>query len=284
MPLEGVRRSSRIPKDFAILLMGSDTDGKVFAEQTRTIVLSRHGAGVVSQHNLLPEQEMILCRLDTNEEAEVRIVGWIGSQSGNNTYGLAFLDPNINFWDVEFPPLTEAEKAARHRTLACSICTNRETVDHSDIAWDVYAINESIVRYCKRCGVSTIWRQVADDVQKSDQLVASQTSAAQPATVMSAAQPQNRRKRVRAKVTLTACVRRPGFEDEIVTCEDMSRGGILFTSRKRYHRNSFIEVAVPYAPGAPSIFVPAEIVYVHDLPAQKLFRCGAAFSRIPFRP
>jgi hypothetical protein len=293
MSPEGVRRSGRIQKDFAILLMGSDTDGKVFAEETRTVVLSRHGAGVVSQHKLIAEEEMIICRLDKNEEAEVRVLGQIGSQFGNYTYGVAFLDPNVDFWGVEFPPLTQAEKAWRHRLLECSICNNREPADHSDIVWDVYAINECIVRYCKRCQVSTIWRQAADygddksvlpESGPQPERAPSQTSAAQPAIPIPAAQAQNRRKRVRAKVNLTACIRRPGFDDDIVACEDLSRGGLRFMSNRRYYDNSIIEVAVPYAPGAPGIFVPAEIVYVHDLPKRKLFRCGAAFRRIPFRP
>ncbi|MGB6429984.1 MAG: hypothetical protein WBF06_05330, partial [Candidatus Acidiferrales bacterium] len=111
MPRESVPRSGRIPKEVGVLLTGSDADGKVFAEETRTVMLSRYGAEVVSRHTLYPEQEMILCRLDMHKEAEVRIVGKIGFQSRSYTYGVAFLDPNITFWDVEFPPLTELEKA-----------------------------------------------------------------------------------------------------------------------------------------------------------------------------
>ncbi len=75
MPPEGMRRSGRIPKEIAILLVGSDLEGKVFSEQTKTVVLSRHGAGIVSQYKLVPEQELILRRLDTNSETEIRIVG-----------------------------------------------------------------------------------------------------------------------------------------------------------------------------------------------------------------
>src|SRR5215472_5677125 len=66
MSLEGVRRSSRIPKEIAILLTGSDIEGKVFSEQTKTVLLSRHGAGIVSRYKLSAEQELILRRLDTN--------------------------------------------------------------------------------------------------------------------------------------------------------------------------------------------------------------------------
>src|SRR5260370_422519 len=90
MPPEGMRRSGRIPKEIAILLVGSDLEGKVFSEQTKTVVLSLHGAGIVSQYKLVPEQELILRRLDTNSETEIRIVGQIGSQADNYTYGANF--------------------------------------------------------------------------------------------------------------------------------------------------------------------------------------------------
>jgi len=43
------RRSGRIAKELPIVLLGTDTAGKVFAEETKTVVLSRHGAGVVSK-------------------------------------------------------------------------------------------------------------------------------------------------------------------------------------------------------------------------------------------
>jgi len=46
MSSERLRRSSRIPKEIPILLVGSDMEGKVFSEQAKTVLLSRHGAGI----------------------------------------------------------------------------------------------------------------------------------------------------------------------------------------------------------------------------------------------
>src|SRR5260370_33846388 len=37
----------------------------------------------------------------------------------------------------------------------------REMADHSDLASDVIAINKGIVRYCKKCGSSTLWKLAA---------------------------------------------------------------------------------------------------------------------------
>src|SRR5437660_12819116 len=109
MPPEGVRRSSRIAKEIAILLMGSDMEGKVFSEQTKTVLLSRHGAGIVSRYKLSAEQELILRRLDTNKQAEVRVVGRIGVEGEVDTHGVASRDSPNNVWCMAFPAPSEAE-------------------------------------------------------------------------------------------------------------------------------------------------------------------------------
>jgi PilZ domain len=92
-------------------------------------------------------------------------------------------------------------------------------------------------------------------------------------------EPENRRKHVRTRVSLKACVRRPGQTDEVVACEDMSRGGLRFKSTRKYVEKMMIEVAVPYSPGDQAIFVPAQIAYVQELPEQKKYRCGATYLR-----
>jgi len=259
-------------------------EGKVFSEETKTVVLSRHGAGLVSQYKLIPEQELIVRRLDTNKETEIRVVGQIGSQSGSFTYGVAFLDSSVNFWGVEFPSLTESDRLANRALVECSSCKQREAVDHSDLEGDVFAINEGIVRFCKSCGSSTFWKKAPGDFHdvavspeptREQQPLSSQMSAAvaQKPLIL----PENRRRHIRTKVNCKACIRQPGQILDVVVCEDMSRGGLCFKSRKRYFERSWIEVAVPYTPGGQSIFVHAQIAYVQELPEEKLFRCGVAY-------
>src|SRR6266446_2639236 len=186
MPPEGMRRSGRIPKEIAILLVGSDLEGKVFSEQTKTVVLSRHGAGIVSQHKLSAEQEMIIRRLDTDGEADVRVIGQIGAHEDSYTYGVAFLTEKLNFWGIEFPPATESEKQASHLLVECSSCKGLEAVDHNELEADVYAINEGIVRYCKRCGSSTVWKR-ASGVAEPEAVSASPASRPEPPLALSPA-------------------------------------------------------------------------------------------------
>src|SRR5580704_15394298 len=330
---EHLRRSSRIPKELAILLTGSDMDGKGFSEMTKTVLLSRHGAGIISTYKLSAEQEVIVRYLDTNKEAYVRVVGRIGSEGEIYTYGVAFVDPHMtDFWGIDFAPVSEREKDARRVLLECGNCKGRETVEHSDVESDVFLINEGIVRYCQPCGDSTLWRRplgapagpaeeqpvlVAAGPVRSVSSFAEATKAAPaqvPAVLQSpqsvpspsapstlgtlsspSAQPasayasptdrkaavplDNRRKHPRTKVTYKACIRRSGFTDELVTCEDMSKGGLCFKSRKQYFKGTDIEVAVPYSPGGNAIYVPAQIAWVVEITKDKLYKCGVSHRR-----
>jgi predicted nucleic acid-binding Zn-ribbon protein len=295
MPPEGVRRSSRIPKEIGILLVGSDMEGKMFSEQTKTVLLSRHGAGIVSQYALSAEQELILRRLDTNKEAEVRVVGNLGAHGKSYTYGVAFLNPETDLWGIQFSSMTDSEKEASRVLLQCSGCKAREMVQQSDLESDVYLVNEGIVRACRSCGSSTFWRRPIDDsgdeplpleadpavAEEKEEPVEASTSALPEADTAAkpAARFENRRKHVRTKVSFQACVRSFTFGDDIVSCEDISRGGLRFKSRKEYVANTEIEVAAPYSPGAHAIFVRAQVVYVVELKQERRFRCGVCYAK-----
>jgi PilZ domain len=100
-----------------------------------------------------------------------------------------------------------------------------------------------------------------------------------PAEPATATRRENRRKHVRTKVSFQACVRSFAHGDDIVNCEDVSRGGLCFKSRKPYVENFKIEVAAPYTPGMQNFFTPAEIVRVEELKDQKKFRCGVAYLK-----
>jgi hypothetical protein len=332
-----VRITGRIPKEIPIVLIGSDLDGKVFSEPTNTVLLSFHGAGIVSRHKLSPEQELILRCPDRSAETAIRIVGQMGASNGVYTYGLAFVDPQLNFWTAEFPPLTPAEIEQGLVSLACSSCKAVEKMDNSSIDAGLLASKKGVLRPCKHCGFSTLWKpaSIAAPAANPDILPFSENPSApsspvppqlsrsadaqnpsaysspisaplQPslqdpaasqssvyrepqATVLTLPPPARedhaprveRRKHPRAKVSYSALVRHPERGDDIVQCEDMSRGGLRFKSKQQYYERSLIEISVPYVPGQTLIFVPAQIVSAVELPAEKLFRYGVAYLQRP---
>src|SRR5260370_12022739 len=141
-----------------MLLIGSDWDGRVFSEPTKTVVLCQHGASIVSRHKLSPEQELILRLPARHKEAVICVIGQMGCQNGSYTYGVEFCDPNLNFWEIEFPPLAPEEIEAGLLSLVCSSCKTLEKINGTGIEADVCAANDGVLRFCKRCGTSTLWR------------------------------------------------------------------------------------------------------------------------------
>jgi len=135
---------------------------KAFSEHTRTVVVNRQGAGIVSRCRLAPESKINLRRLATNTQTEVPVVGLVESQSGSYTYGVAFLDPDINFWGMEFPPDTESEQKASHDVFECSRCKTNERIDLDELQSDIYAVHHALARSCKRCGSPTVRKRVGD--------------------------------------------------------------------------------------------------------------------------
>lgn len=350
------RRSGRIAKELPILLLGADASGKVVAEQTKTVVLSRHGAGVVSRYKFAPDEVLTLRLAGSSREAEVRLVGQIGGDPGCYVYGLTFVDPDINFWPMDFPPPEPFAANSRRVTLECSFCQARQTVEPDDIEEDVYSVNGNVLRYCERCGSSTPWTKARGEtispdpprppmpasprgnfapapprVRSGSGLPVSPSAASAPApgigseptlpsespspaysaaaidTLPGAAtdfsleiaapdqEPAasdvapappapdangrrvNRRKHVRVRVAFHACVRQGESGDDLVECQNVSKGGLCFQSRRDYALDSVIEVAAPYSPGEPALFVPAKIMRCERLGDSELFRYGVAY-------
>lgn len=408
------RRSGRIAKEIAIVLLGTDTTGKMLSEETKTVVLSRHGAGVVSRYRFSPDELLTLRLPDSTKEAEIRLVGQIGGEPGRYIYGVAFVDPDPHFWPMEFPPPEPFESASLQLLLECSLCQARQNIEQHEIEEDVYSVNGYILRLCEICGTSTPWRKAQDkgepasapaptkpslvlpapprsssseakhsklvrasppspaktnftapppspaqrtlrtdldsptasfaesfepelgaspstasaapsssysetstisefasfsDVQLADipasSAVASATAVlhapepgtARPAThvVRAASKPQNvlereldangrpvnKRRHVRIRVSFAACVRHSAHADEVVECENVSKGGVCFHSLQQYELDSLIEVAAPFSPGETALFVQAQIKRVEPLSGGLVFRYGVEYTKSP---
>lgn len=313
-----MRRSGRISKEVPIVLMGTDETGRIFSEETTTVVLSRHGAGILSRYTLAAEEMLTLRIGEPSCEADVRLVGRIGETDLGHIYGVEFLNSSFNYWGIEFPPAEECPGTA-DVWLECTLCRDRRKVEPSEIERDVFLTTEKVFRFCERCGQTTPWRRAAEApapaplpmsctavppagaervAKREERSIpqdatpagrsASTTGVPEVVPAGAASAPdratlpkrkENRRKHIRTGVSFTACVRYRGFDEEIVECENISKGGLCFRGRKYYPENAQIEVAAPYEPGNPAIFVPAQIRHVEKLPDGIRFRYGVAYLR-----
>jgi hypothetical protein len=311
-----LRRSGRVAKEIRILLIGTDTSGRVFAEETQTVTLSRHGAGIISKHKLAADGMLIMRFLGGSSEVSIRLVGELGEDLRGYIYGVAFVDPNLDFWELKLPP-PPRWRVDFEAPLQCTSCKSREVVDQSEVEADVYALADFILRLCSTCGTSTQWRHAAEyDVAVPAKVAMANFESAngpygapqQPALTQSSApeaqhrqvagievaaldappvplptaatavvaRTANRRRDVRTRVSFPACVVQDGVE-EIVECGNVSKGGFSFRSRKPYLAGSDIDVALPHYPGTPPAFVRATIRHALVLPNNN-FHYGVMYA------
>ena len=292
MTLERLRRSDRISISIPVEIFGADFTGEHFVEQCRTVVVSRHGATVIVSRKLAADLELILRRPGTKKEALVRVVGQIGGQHEGYVYGLALMDTNVNLWNIYFPVLSDSQSAVGRALLECSRCRNREIVYMNEVEAEVYEANLALQRSCGQCGNSSVWKSVPGEIVEDAAAPSHPPAAGAPAGEPGAepASPEarpaeppppvmSRRKDLRIKSNMPACIRQPGFDEEVVTCDDVSRGGLAFRSPKRYFLGSRIEVAIPYAAGAANIFVPARIVFTQEMQKEGLYKYGVSYLK-----
>ena len=253
-------------------VIGADLYGQQFFEDTQTLTIHRNGVSIFLATNLGPDSEVILRNPETNEEATAFVVGQIRQDSSGHVYGLAYLDPSANPWHVQFP----AAEAARIVQLECSRCRSVCTLSLSDIELEIFEATRELTRSCKACNLSTSWRETRREATEKKP---GDSTGQDPRVIESPVDSpvQERRKNRRAVMKMVACVRFSGLE-VVVACEDMSKGGFRFTSRKEYPEGTRVDAAVPYTKSSTNIFTQAGIIYCHKMPDGQ-FRHGVTYIK-----
>ena len=102
-PTVGRRRSSRISQEHLIEVAGTNIDGVDFLANSRTLLLSRHGAKIHLKQGLSPDQQISVYNPNTRREGLAKVVALYDEDSGGYSYGIEFDDPTLDFWNLIFP-------------------------------------------------------------------------------------------------------------------------------------------------------------------------------------
>lgn len=278
------RRSDRVSLTLLLEASGTDSFGQPFQEPTHTLMINRTGAVIVLPRELKTDQQIHVKRqapTEAHRHSSVRIVGQFGRQKDGYLYGIEILDSADDLWGIEFPPLAESDEAVARMLMECSYCRSREVVYLNELELRGFETNRGIARHCKTCGVPSIWTQAPHEDEKKLASRAARGRRGQEAEDKFPPETDKReRLRIRMKTRLTACIRQAGFDDELAVCEDISPIGMCFRSKRRYDAETPIEVAVPYAPNAANIFLPARVIYSEEMPKAGLFRHGTEYRRV----
>jgi PilZ domain-containing protein len=272
---DGLRQSDRISLRMPVEAAWATAEGATFTQTAETLLVSRNGGVLRFTEKLESGQELHLRRHvdgDQWKNTRARVVAEIDQDSQGFLYAIHILDPRCDFWDIEFPSLHKAEEALARLLMECSFCQRREVVYLNELQLKSFEVRKCVARHCPHCEAPSIW------IESLSELGAAEGDGAR-LTVEDRIIPRRNRTRVKARVL--ACVRRRGFAEEVVVCEDLSKGGLSFRSRNQYPEGSRVEVAVPFTPGTGAIFVPIRIVFSQSIPTAGLHRHGAAYIKPP---
>lgn len=251
-------------------VIGADLYGQQFFETAQTLTIHRNGVSILLANKVAPDSEVIVRNPETNAEAIAFVIGQIREDSAGHVYGLAFLDASANPWEVQFP----APEPAKKFQLECGGCRSVGTFSLSDIELEIFEARRELERTCSTCNSSRIWRETTREVTKKQP----GNPPEQIPTPQSVASPiEEHRKDRRTKMKMTACIRFSGLE-EVVACEDISKGGFRFIGRKEYPEGIRVEVSVPYTKSSNNMFSLASIKYVLKMP-DGLFRHGVSYTK-----
>ena len=271
------RRSDRVNLRMPVEVTWQTGTGVDRKQSAETLLVSRNGGVLQLGDKLLTGQDLVLRRRgegDYVKSTRARIVAEIDKQPSGFLYAFAILEPQSDFWEIEFPAPNTDDEALARLLMECGFCQRREVVYLNELELKSFEIRKCVARVCRHCDAPAIWIEAQPDGRSP--------VGSAPAPIEERVVPRRNRTRVKARVL--ACIRRRGFQEEVAVCEDLSKGGIAFRSRNEYPEGTRVEVAVPFTPGASAIFVPIRIVFSQAIPSARLFRHGASYIKETVAP
>lgn len=276
MENKDARRSDRVPVELPIVVTGTDAMGAGFLEQTVTVMVGRHGAKIQLLRMLVPDQEINVRCLKTSIESDARVVGQIGSQGDKHFYGLELLDAVTNIWGIDFPEVSESDRAVGRVLLECVRCHSQELTYLDEFEVEVLETNQVLSRHCRRCTDTSVWKKSTP--REGAELPPPPAAPLRPGVREERPRrTRNDRKHVRLDLKVEVCVRHPQLGQEVATTLNVSRGGFRFRSAKGYGEGWVIEAALPYSQTGANIFTPARVVYVAEDPGAKTYIYGVMY-------
>jgi hypothetical protein len=219
-------------------VIGCGVDGREFLERTHTLAIDPEGATVALRSKLAPQSEVIVRNPGTNQGALASVVEQIRSERDWRIYNIAFLNPTADIWHVRFPSVPPITKPEQRDGLTRGATAEVLRESHGTLERDA-------------------------------------TEETASCSLLSPAHRRERRLQKRTTVKLLACIRYAGIE-ETARCENLSKAGFRFISRRELPAGTRLEAAVPYTKGSTNLFANAQIVFCRPLPDGG-FQHGAAY-------
>jgi PilZ domain len=98
------RRSQRVELNVPVVVYRASGQGPQFYENTKTLVVSAHGALITLTDLVAPKQKLLVQNPRSGEHLECRVISGNKQQIAPPQVAFEFLQPAPSFWHVTFPP------------------------------------------------------------------------------------------------------------------------------------------------------------------------------------
>jgi len=250
MPEEQKRRTDRVLAPVRIRVIGNDTSGVSFSEETVTVSFSAGGARISLTHPLLPDDIILIRNLLNDIEEEFRVVGAFQQVFGDRReWGVEALNPESGIWGIDYTPPVEGLQP--RVLIECAACKNAVQSPLSTIEYDVLLATGLISRHCDRCNETTRWKP--SDQPVTPEMIRESARTEPPST--------ERRKSRRLKLVMRLRVRTIWGVTDIAQTRNVSKGGLCFMSAKVFSVGDELFITLPFADNQTPVETPARVVW-----------------------
>ncbi len=268
------RRSDRLLLTVPIRVEGLNPKGQIFTEETRTLVINRHGARIQLSHLVAPGTVVRIVNISSKRQAEFRVIGPtqpISDQGGE--WGVECKDPKGNIWGIDFPPASDDEALASG-LLGCRRCHHAVLMSISLVEYDVLNTSGLLTRNCENCKEATAWGY-------SEQQISSVGVGGDVEALPESPAGAGTKQRAHSRVSLKLPIRVRNYYGAVdfAKTENLSKGGFCFASEKDYEIGEGLQVICPYDPTGHNIEVRARVVRRYGGKAAGRHLYGARYEK-----
>lgn len=282
------RRTERLFLRYPIQVVGADAGGRPFGETTHTIVVNRHGGRILLKTEVSPGQTIKITQVVSGREADFRVVGLAGpSDIGGGEWGVECRDENLNFWGINFPPMDEKQDSSSV-LLECGQCHEVALIPISMVDYDLLESAGVLVRKCSTCKSETEWAYSLNPTRVPEPPMA-------PVSVAPVSPPEisppvqsavaftvpgaERRTSPRIPLRLPTRVRNSKDVTDLTKSENVSKGGLAFTSGFMFELGETLYLTCPYDPGGSDIEIRGRVVRRDSIAGTGRYLYGVEYQK-----